>query len=58
MGGWWPGPGDRSGRENTRTDREQLQVARIWLRAKGHQVSDRDLIKAGLMQTYLDNAGH
>jgi hypothetical protein len=37
-------------------DREQLQAAREWLRANGHQVSDRGRIKAELMDLY--NAQH
>ena len=33
-------------------DREQLQAAREWLRAHGHQVSVRGRIKAELMDLY------
>jgi hypothetical protein len=33
-------------------DKEQLQAAREWLRAQGHDVSDRGRIKGELMDLY------
>jgi hypothetical protein len=39
-------------RHRPRSDREQLQAVREWLRANGHQVSDRGRIKAELMDLY------
>jgi hypothetical protein len=36
-----------------KSDREQLQAAREWLRAHGHDVSDRGRIKQDLMNLYI-----
>ncbi|MFN8099844.1 MAG: Lsr2 family protein [Dermatophilaceae bacterium] len=44
-------------RGTTRIDREQLKAARTWLRAHGHEVSDRGRVKAELMEIYLTQAG-
>jgi hypothetical protein len=38
-------------------DREQAKAARVWLRARGYELSDRGRIKNSLMQEYLENVG-
>jgi len=38
--------------QKTKADREQLQAMRDWLRAEGHEVSDRGRIAANLQELY------
>lgn len=47
-----PRRGRRSGGQPARTDKEQLQAMREWLRGEGHDVSDRGRIAGHLQELY------
>jgi hypothetical protein len=47
----------RGGRGTPKIDPAQAKAARVWLRGRGYEISDRGRIKNELMEEYLANVG-